>query len=543
MNKRLNIFWCLAAAAVCAVGCDDSDAEYDPGIRFSRTGDVTLVAGIENCATRASIVATGEARWQREDAIGVVCEDGTMVTFPLDGTGETRRAFFSGTIPQGKRMGAYALHPATASMTGDVLKASLPVETTPSTSGSCSVMAARIDDSAEIDFRQLVSYVSLQIENVSDDAATIVLKADKNLSGEFSARLPEAFETGLEATGDGEQGLVVALPEKHGTTVTVVFPLPVGEYRSLVAASCNAEGKELVAEECLATPLRADRGLLRSVQVTLPKVSNEKPQIEGTILVAGIYWAPGNLQYFEGATGEGFQTDWRLAPDQWHYVNCENAAASGKAVTFKPTSYQPQYDHFNWGGIAAPFDKAAESSAVAAVGTDISGKMYTSQDCTAVTTDFAAAKYGDLAFWASKGKFRLPTQAEMQKLVDEASSQYGSYEVASGKFVTGILFTNPAEGEQPVHNDTEVTFTDEDMARGLFLPKAGRRYNSTEYTVNVQGTQGVYWTSESITGDKADQPCYGAVFSIQSAAIKYPYWNKAFNATAGFSIRPVYIEK
>ena len=33
------------------------------------------------------------------------------------------------------------------------------------------------------------------------------------------------------------------------------------------------------------------------------------------------------------------------------------------------------------------------------------------------------------------------------------------------------------------------------------------------------------------------------VLSIQSAAIKYPYWNKAFDAKAGFSIRPVYIKK
>lgn len=80
-----------------------------------------------------------------------------------------------------------------------------------------------------------------------------------------------------------------------------------------------------------------------------------------------------------------------------------NAGASGKAVTFKPTDYT-QYDHFNWGGIANPFLCAAEHSAVAAVGTDISGRMYTSQECTAATTDFSAAKFGDLAYWASTGK-------------------------------------------------------------------------------------------------------------------------------------------
>ncbi len=542
MNKRLNLVWCCAAAAMLAAGCDDTESTYDPGIAFSRTGGVSLIASMENCTTRASLVNTGEARWLRDDAIGVVCTDGSVVELTLDGTGDTRRAVFSGTIPAGREMGRYALYPASVSLAGAVLTVELPRETVPAPVGSCSVMAAEIGGSCQIAFRQLMSYLTLQIGNVSTDAVKIELTADKSLSGEYSASLPEAFETGLAAR-EGSDALTILLPGKHEATVTATLAIPTGEYGSLVATAYDAEGKSLCETECLTAPFKADRGALRSLSATLPKVVVAKPQIEGTILVAGIYWAAGNLQYCEGGTGEGFQTDWRLAPEQWHYVNCENAAAAGKAVTFKPASYTPQYDHFNWGGIAAPFDMAPDASAVAAVGTDIAGRMYTSQDCTAATGDFAAAKFGDLAFWASKGRFRLPTQAEFQKLVDGASSQYGSYRVAEGKYVTGILFTDPAEGETPSHNDTEVEFTAEDLAKGLFLPKAGRRYNKTEHTVNVQGTQGVYWTSESVTGAGAQYPCYGAVFSIQSATYKYPYWNKAFNSTAGFSIRPVYIEK
>ena len=89
MNKTFNLFCCCAAAAMFAAGCDDSEQEYNPDIKFSRTGDVTLIASIENCTTRASLVNTGEARWQREDAVSVVCTDGSAVTFALDGTGET----------------------------------------------------------------------------------------------------------------------------------------------------------------------------------------------------------------------------------------------------------------------------------------------------------------------------------------------------------------------------------------------------------------------------------------------------------------------
>lgn len=62
--------------------------------------------------------------------------------------------------------------------------------------------------------------------------------------------------------------------------------------------------------------------------------------------------------------------------------------------------------------------------------------------------------------------------------------------------ITGILFTDPAEGESPSHNDTEVEFTADDIAKGLFLPKAEDAHNKTDLTVNVQGTQGTYWASE-----------------------------------------------
>lgn len=76
--------------------------------------------------------------------------------------------------------------------------------------------------------------------------------------------------------------------------------------------------------------------------------------------------------------------------------------------------------------------------------------------------------------------------------------------------ITGILFTDPKEGEQPSHDDSEKEFTAEDIAKGVFFPKAGRRYNKADLDVNNQGTQGVYWLSEAITGDGATEPCYGS---------------------------------
>ena len=69
--------------------------------------------------------------------------------------------------------------------------------------------------------------------------------------------------------------------------------------------------------------------------------------------------------------------------------------------------------------------------------------MFTDEACTAETSDFAAALYGDIAYWATQGTWRLPTQAELQKLYNEASYQYGYYTTEDGKNVYGYLFTPP----------------------------------------------------------------------------------------------------
>lgn len=540
MNKISLLFLGLSALVLTTMGCSDSESEYDPGIVFSKTGDVTFVASIENCRSRATLVNTGEARWVADDAIGMVCTDGLVVTLPLDGTGETRRAMFSGTIPSGKEVGSYAVHPANAVCDGGVMTVELPAETQCVSTASCAVMVAEVAESYNIFFRQLMSYANIRFDNINPDMYKIVLSSEKALSGSYSVALADAL-TGELAAKEGEGNLDIILPDKKNESVSTTFAIPAGEYASLVATAYNADGKELCSTECLASPMRAERGVIRQLTIAMPDVSNKKEPIEGTVLVAGIYWAPGNLQHFEGAAETGFQPDWRFAPEQWQYVNSENAAAVNKAVTFKATDYK-ECDHFNWGGIASPFDCEATSCATAAVGTDISGRMFTSQDCTVPTTDFSAARFGDLAFWATKGRFRLPTSAEITKLLKDASCQYASYKVANGKFVTGLYFFDPEEGDAPTVSDEVKEITADDLKNGLFLPKAGRRYNTQPLTINVQGTQGVYWLAEAITGDDANQPCYGGVLSIQNAVYKYPYWNKAFDAKAGFSIRPVYIE-
>ena len=257
------------------------------------------------------------------------------------------------------------------------------------------------------------------------------------------------------------------------------------------------------------------------------------------IEVAGIKWAAGNLQYEKDAeAGDGFAAGWRIAKNQASYQN-------GNTTT--RTNFD-KVDLYNFGGIADPFSALATASATAAVGTDISGKMYTDQACTVTTTDFAAAQYGDIAFWASNGQYRMPTEAEIATLLEKASVAKASY-VLAGATIAGYYFYNPEQGTTPTITVGETkTLTDEDLAVGIFFPLAGRGYNAeaTQYNIYNTGTQGVYRASVVNTGADANQPCYGVVFAVHnvgSSKVALPYWNKAFDAKGRYAIRPVYVAK
>ncbi|MBQ5700989.1 MAG: hypothetical protein IIV68_02575, partial [Alistipes sp.] len=78
-----------------------------------------------------------------------------------------------------------------------------------------------------------------------------------------------------------------------------------------------------------------------------------------------------------------------------------------------------------------------------------------------------------------------------------------------------------------------------DLTVGLFLPLAGRAYNTTEYNVNKIGTQGVYRTSTVNKTSTADDT-NGLIYRLHSLT-EGAYWHASFGATARYLIRPIYI--
>lgn len=238
------------------------------------------------------------------------------------------------------------------------------------------------------------------------------------------------------------------------------------------------------------------------------------------VSVCGIKWARGNLQH----SGE----EWKIADHQWEYFNYVDGN-SGSSISQSSS----QMDHFNWGVCGANALTTSLSVCAKNVSQDISGKMFTDQECTAETSDFGAALYGDIAYWATQGAWRLPTEAELEKLYNEASYQYGYYTTEDGKNVYGYLFTPPMKSGR-VENTSPRQITDEELVGGLFLPAAGYHIYAGS-TISSAGKVGYYWTSQY---RDAGSNNYAYYLELQPTQIRW-----AGNASYyGRSVRPVKID-
>lgn len=247
--------------------------------------------------------------------------------------------------------------------------------------------------------------------------------------------------------------------------------------------------------------------------IEFPRIDFKKADLrKDFVKVCGIKWAKGNLQCYQNNGDAGFQNGWRIAPAQWHNLHYKEAstASDGKATAYGYSNDSNKFEHFNYGGIArqARFVSAGNYIVEPASGLDISGKVYSDVNATAEVTGNAAFKeidtfadanhdelWGDIAYWASKGKYRLPKNTEMVKLHNVSDKLAGYYKTSDGSVVYGFLYRTPNPSR--VGNNTNQEFTDADLESGLFLPKAGRRGATSAASgtiINVM-TQGMYRTS------------------------------------------------
>ena len=387
----------------------------------------------------------------------------------------------------------------------------------------------------------------------ADDAVErVIFSCEKDIAGKRTNIMTEDIKNGLDP-------LTQATISSVGKSITVVLPeAQAGQfsyYMNLWPETLKADetysvkvvttaGKEYVKEGTIAKDLIFTSGNITAFTINMTGIGEEVDSSIPYVEVAGIKWATGNLEYeVNGTTSEGFVTGWCIAPSQEHHFYM------GTTGDNKSISNYDKVSHFNFGGIgegALHIDPASAVHLPGETAFDFSGKMYTDQDCTAATTDFAAAKYGDVAFWASNGQYRMPSKADMQTLYTNACRTLASY-----NGIEGTYFYNPGEGEAAGNVEGIKALTKSDLETGLFLPNAGRGYDNANYTLFNINTIGMYRTSTVQENSKTGVQGYGVILRANKLDETYDYYNKtirttdpktyAYGACGRYCIRPIYI--
>ena len=355
-------------------------------------------------------------------------------------------------------------------------------------------------------------------------AAGFVLETTKN-EGATVIAIKTSFPYKTGYTAD---------PEDHSNDIVIHSPAAHSSYVSRVYL-IDGDGDMIEGSERKFKQTNND--ISHNDYIIMPAIDFKKANLrKNYVKVCGVKWAKGNLQCIQNEGDATFQNGWRIAPYQWHNLHYKEASekSGGKATAYGYSNDSYKFEHFNYGGIArqARFVSATNYIENPASDLDISGKVYSDINATKEVTGDAAFKeidtfagtnhnelYGDIAYWASKGQFRLPKSTEMVKLHNVSDKLAGYYKTSDGAVVYGYLYRTPNPSR--VNSSTNQEFTDADLESGLFLPKAGRRgatASSSATIINVM-TQGMYRTStyvKSVTQDKVLYYC-SAYYSLGDA--------------------------
>lgn len=236
--------------------------------------------------------------------------------------------------------------------------------------------------------------------------------------------------------------------------------------------------------------------------------------------IHGIKWGRYNLQYDPSVTEEGWVSGYSLTKNPWDYFYTEPSGLAGQGFTMSTDFENAKFDHFRWGDIAAAHNYGYSGRE----------KFYTGTG-NIQAQNISNNQYGDLPYYVSKGKWKLPTKAEFDDLMAH-SGQYLGYYYDGLNTVYGVLFdptvAESLKGKVLDKNDNVLKtsnanasavsvgkinisgnklkqFTISDMKRGIFFPFAGTYtdYSAGNPVLNKPGSAGSYWTANGTNADQA----------------------------------------
>ena len=403
--------------------------------------------------------------------------------------------------------------------------------------------------SGSVDMKKLYSILELDFTAGGVKLKNIKKLVLSNVYTEAVYNIPndklEDYETGAINVNSPvalEKVYVAILPQNHFSPTFEVYTTDNKAYRFAV----STPNFNLVAAK------------VYPFTVQVREFTPNPPYIE----IGGVKWGKYNLQYTPGSKTVGWKDGYHLAKNPWDYFYTESSPMNVEPNVIKIPSTNAEntkFDHFRWGDISkahsfAYGDKDHYDSSVANIEKKNSNN-----------------EYGDIAYYASKGDWRLPNAEEFKKLMENTTEYIGYYPSEAGD-VLGVLFVpdGVAHGKiigkngQVVAN-SNVTgnipgfsgkkyqtstivrkFTAEEISKGIFFPAAGTftNYSSGPTNLNNPGRMGYYWTADCFNANQAKS------FTFQFTANGRVMFATVGNSNAGgdlppknnmYSIRPIYI--
>lgn len=560
----------IAAAAMTACVQNDDFVVNNTNDTITLTAHVTapearttLIGGGNNAYTAEwnagdelnifEITVTGETLAKTQDKVITAKEDGATTTFDVVLDAKTADSFI------------YLLTTTNASMNGvgTYLGLTLPATQTPAAmdtfdGASDIIVSKRVATTAQptgINFNttRISAIAKVSIKNLAltegDEVVSVTFDCANYIAGKQTKIYLDDIESGepfkRSAFDEGKsKKITVTLPEaqtKDFTYYMNLWPTTLEAGTTYIVTVTTKDGKFVKSGTIPAEkPLVFTPGNMTAITVDMSTTAQDIVAASDYVTVAGIKWATGNLWYdVNGVTESGFVSGWSIAPNQYY---CIDNSQDGYTVR----------DVFNFGGITDPFSNLG--FATADEGAVISGMMFEDADCTLDTENLGDAKYGDIAFYASKGQYRMPTADEFETLIDNANSVLAQF-----NGVHGVYFWDPTDDAGRTStasgSSNEIILTKEQLNNGVFFPAVGRGFNAdNSYTINGVGSTFMYRAGEMEVsenwGTNPGESYYGVVADLKRSGVNRAtataaqrdihYWNKAIGAKARLPIRPIY---
>lgn len=403
--------------------------------------------------------------------------------------------------------------------------------------------------SGSVDMKKLYSVLELDFMAGGVKLTNIKKLVLSNVYTEAVYNIPnnklEEIETGAIEVNSPvalEKVYVAILPQNHFSPTFEVYTTDNKSYRFAV----NAPNFNLVAAK------------VYPFTVQVKEFTPNPPYIE----IDGIRWGKYNLQYTSNSKTAGWKDGYHLAKNPWDYFYTESSPMNLEPNVIKfPSSNaeNAKFDHFRWGDISKAHSFA------------YSDKDHYDTSVQNIEKKNSNNEYGDIAYYASKGNWRLPNAGEFESLMRNTTQYIGYYPSEAGD-VLGVLFVpdGVAHGKiigkngqvvknsnvngnvagftgKNYQNSTIVRkFTAEEISKGIFFPAAGTftNYSTGPTNLNNAGRMGYYWTAD----------CFNAT-QAKSFTFQFTTNGRVMFATVGnshadgilppknnmYSIRPIYV--